>query len=142
MVEQTARIELPAWLAAIALPPAPASDEACMRLAIKLAGENVARNSGGPFGAVVRSDSAGVQARAAEAERVGVDVEQDWLSDPLAAMWERRHDKLDEQTRPIGGTWTTPLGVVTRGPGLSGDPGEDCNCVCATALKVKPKPAM
>lgn len=59
MVEQTARIELPAWLAAIALPPAPASDEACMRLAIKLAGENVARNSGGPFGAVVRSDSAG-----------------------------------------------------------------------------------
>jgi len=63
VVEQTAQVRLPAWLAdwlaATALPAAPASDEACMRLAIWLACENVARNSGGPFGAVVRSDSTG-----------------------------------------------------------------------------------
>lgn len=84
----------------------------------------------------IRSDSAGVQARAAEAERVGVDVEQEWMSDPMAALWDRRHDRLDGARRPIGGQWRTPLGVDTRGPGLSGDPGEDCNCVCATALRV------
>jgi hypothetical protein len=90
----------------------------------------------------IRSDSAGVQARGAEATRVGVEVEQGWLSDPLAAMWDRRHDRLDGETRPLGGTWRTPLGVETRGPGLSGDPGEDCNCVCATALVVKPRPAV
>lgn len=58
-MEQTARIRLPDWLAAMPLPPEPAADEACMRLAIGLARENVARNSGGPFGAVVRSDSTG-----------------------------------------------------------------------------------
>ena len=86
----------------------------------------------------IRSDSAGVQARAAEADRVGVAVEQEWMSDPMAALWDRRHDRLDEVRRPIGGTWRTPLGVDTRGPGLSGDPGEDCNCVCATALRVVP----
>lgn len=59
MVELTAEIRLPDWLAAMALPAAPVSDEACMTLAINLARENVARNSGGPFGAVVRSDSTG-----------------------------------------------------------------------------------
>lgn len=59
MVEQTARIQLPDWLAETPLPRPPASDEACMRLAIGLARENVARDSGGPFGAVVRSDSTG-----------------------------------------------------------------------------------
>lgn len=59
MVEQIAHVRLPDWLAALPLPPAPASDEACMQLAIRLARENVARNSGGPFGAVVRSDSSG-----------------------------------------------------------------------------------
>ena len=59
MVEQTAQIRLPDWLATIALPPPPASDTVCMQLAIRLARENVARNSGGPFGAVVRSDSSG-----------------------------------------------------------------------------------
>lgn len=86
----------------------------------------------------IRADSAGVQARAAEAGRVGVPVEQEWMSDPMAALWDRRHDRLDAERRPIGGTWRTPLGVETRGPGLSGDPGEDCNCVCATSLRVLP----
>ena len=59
MVTRSAEIRLPDWLAAMALPPAPASDEACMRLAIAAARENVARGSGGPFGAVVRGDSSG-----------------------------------------------------------------------------------
>ncbi len=52
-------IRLPAWLAALALPLAPASDEACMAFAVMAAGENVARGTGGPFGAVVRDDASG-----------------------------------------------------------------------------------
>jgi tRNA(Arg) A34 adenosine deaminase TadA len=51
-----AEIRLPDWLAGRVLPAAPASDEACMTLAIELARENVARGGGGPFGAVVRGD--------------------------------------------------------------------------------------
>ena len=50
---------LPDWLAETPLPAAPASDEACMRLAIAAARENVARGTGGPFGAVVRADATG-----------------------------------------------------------------------------------
>lgn len=55
----SAEIRLPEWLAKRALPPAPASDEACVTLAVELARENVARRSGGPFGAVVRLESSG-----------------------------------------------------------------------------------
>jgi tRNA(Arg) A34 adenosine deaminase TadA len=54
-----AEIRLPDWLAGRSLPAAPASDEACMMLAIELARENVAHGGGGPFGAVVRSDGDG-----------------------------------------------------------------------------------
>ena len=54
-----AQIRLPDWLAAAALPAAPASDEACMRFAIMAAGENVKRGTGGPFGAVIRNDATG-----------------------------------------------------------------------------------
>jgi tRNA(Arg) A34 adenosine deaminase TadA len=50
-----AEIRLPGWLAGLALPSAPASDAACMELAIELARKNVARRTGGPFGAVMRS---------------------------------------------------------------------------------------
>lgn len=50
-----AEIRLPEWAANRSLPPAPASDDACMALAIALSRENVARRTGGPFGAVVRS---------------------------------------------------------------------------------------
>ena len=59
MAPVSAEIRLPDWLAAKALPAAPVSDEACMRLAIAAAGENVARRSGGPFGAVIRLDATG-----------------------------------------------------------------------------------
>lgn len=55
----TAEIRLPGWLGQLLLPPAPASDEACMAFAIELAHENVARRSGGPFGAVVRAEASG-----------------------------------------------------------------------------------
>jgi tRNA(Arg) A34 adenosine deaminase TadA len=51
-----AEIRLPEWLSAWPLPAAPASDEACMSLAVALSRENVARGGGGPFGAVVRLD--------------------------------------------------------------------------------------
>jgi len=55
----SAEIRLPGWLEQLPLPPAPASDEACMALAIELARENVARGGGGPFGAVIRSEADG-----------------------------------------------------------------------------------
>ena len=54
-----AEIRLPAWLAAMPLPPAPVSDEACMRLAIAAADQNVARSTGGPFGACLRLEASG-----------------------------------------------------------------------------------
>ena len=59
MLKLGAEFRLPDWLAGTPLPVAPASDEACMRFAIAVARENVARGSGGPFGAVVRADSTG-----------------------------------------------------------------------------------
>lgn len=59
MAATTAEIRLPGWLAEMPMPPAPASDEACMRLAIAAARENVARGSGGPFGAAIRLDATG-----------------------------------------------------------------------------------
>ena len=59
MVKRAADIRLPDWLVAMAPPAAPVSDEACMRLAITLACENVAQETGGPFGAVVRADFTG-----------------------------------------------------------------------------------
>jgi tRNA(Arg) A34 adenosine deaminase TadA len=68
MARATAEIRLPAWLAEKALPPAPASDEACMRFAIAAARENVARQTGGPFGAIIRNDATG------EVVGVGVNV--------------------------------------------------------------------
>mgnify|MGYP006325778709 FL=1 len=52
-------IRLPAWLVAMPPPLAPASDEACMRFAIAISRENVARLSGGPFGAAIRLDATG-----------------------------------------------------------------------------------
>ncbi len=57
MVSTAAEIRLPEWLASWPLPTAAASDEACMRLAIAIARENVAQRSGGPFGALVRDDA-------------------------------------------------------------------------------------
>lgn len=59
MAASAIEIRLPGWVAALVLPPAPASDEACMRLAISLAAENVARGTGGPFGACLRRDASG-----------------------------------------------------------------------------------
>jgi tRNA(Arg) A34 adenosine deaminase TadA len=68
MPEMSAQIRLPGWFAALSLPAAPASDDDCMRFAIAIARENVARSAGGPFGAVIRSDAAG------EVIGVGVNV--------------------------------------------------------------------
>ena len=59
MPPASAEIRLPAWLAQTPLPIAPVSDATCMRLAITAARENVARRSGGPFGAAIRLDSTG-----------------------------------------------------------------------------------
>ncbi len=63
-------IRLPDWLAAMTLPGAPASDEACLRLALAAARGNVERKSGGPFGAVVRAEATG------EVVGVGVNLAQ------------------------------------------------------------------
>ena len=58
-IATAAEIRLPDWLAAWALPAAPVSDEGAMGLAVAIARENVARGSGGPFGACVRDDASG-----------------------------------------------------------------------------------
>jgi len=68
MAATAAEIRLPDWLAGMPLPTAPASDEACMRFAIAAARENVARSTGGPFGAALRLDATG------EVIGVGVNV--------------------------------------------------------------------
>jgi tRNA(Arg) A34 adenosine deaminase TadA len=58
-IARAAEIRLPEWLASWATPVAPASDAAAMELAVQVARENVARRSGGPFGACVRADATG-----------------------------------------------------------------------------------
>jgi tRNA(Arg) A34 adenosine deaminase TadA len=58
MASNSADIRLPDWLAARPLPPAPASDAECLKLAIDLARENASRGLG-PFGSVVRADRTG-----------------------------------------------------------------------------------
>lgn len=58
-IASAAEIRLPDWLSATPLPPAPASDAACMAFAVAAAGENVARGTGGPFSAVIRDDASG-----------------------------------------------------------------------------------
>ncbi len=63
-------IRLPDWLAVLSLPAAPVSDAACMQLAILAASENVARGTGGPFGACVRDNATG------EVIGVGVNLAQ------------------------------------------------------------------
>lgn len=65
-----ALIRLPEWLAGLSLPAAPADDAACMALATQAASENVARGTGGPFGACVRDDATG------EVIGVGVNLAQ------------------------------------------------------------------
>lgn len=55
----SAEIRLPDWLAAWPAPAAPVSDSDAMKLAVAIARENVARRSGGPFGACLRADSSG-----------------------------------------------------------------------------------
>ena len=58
-IATAAEIRLPDWLAAWVLPAAPVTDEGAMGLAVAIARENVARGSGGPFGACVRDDASG-----------------------------------------------------------------------------------
>jgi len=54
-----AEIRLPDWLAAVPVPPSPASDAACMAFAVALAHGNVVNGTGGPFGACLRADATG-----------------------------------------------------------------------------------
>lgn len=79
----------------------------------------------------VRSESAGTQARYAEAEAKGIRVAQEWLSDAYAAQFDRRHDRMDGKRVDVGEHFVLPSGVRTLGPGLSGDVSEDVNCRCA-----------
>ena len=58
-IATAAEIRLPDWLAARPLPAAHVSDADAMWLAVAIARENVARGSGGPFGACLRDDSDG-----------------------------------------------------------------------------------
>lgn len=63
-------IRLPVWLVEPGLPAGAAGDGGCMALATWAASENVARGTGGPFGACVRDDATG------EVIGVGVNLAQ------------------------------------------------------------------
>ena len=79
----------------------------------------------------VRSQESGYEARIGRAVEAGVPITgHGWLSDPLAAQWPRRHDRMHDVIAPLGQLFVLPSGVSTRGPGLSGDPNEDINCRC------------
>jgi len=80
----------------------------------------------------VRSQESGYGRRIDRAAAMGVPIiGHGWLSDPLAAMFDRRHDLMHRKTVALGGRFVLPSGVETEGPGLSGVPGEDINCRCA-----------
>lgn len=90
----------------------------------------------------VRADSVGTLSRYSAAEARGLVVEQEWMSDPMAAQWDRHHETLDGILKRPGESWTFASGISATGPGLSGDPGEDCNCGCGVRPKViRKKPA-
>ncbi len=86
----------------------------------------------------VRSQESGYERRIERARAGGVPIiGHRWLSDPMAARWERRHDLVHGQVAPIGGLFRLPSGVQTQGPGLSGDPGEDIHCRCARSAVLR-----
>ena len=83
----------------------------------------------------VRAQSEGVAARYGVAAEAGIQLEQEWLA---ARNGDTRdsHRAMDGQRAPVGGVFRFPSGVEARGPGLSGDPGEDINCRCAVRAVV------
>lgn len=89
----------------------------------------------------LRSQESGYERRIWRASTVGVPIlGNEWLSDPVAAKWKRRHDLLHGVKVPLGGVFRYPTsGITTAGPGLSGDPGEDINCRCARRAWLRPK---
>lgn len=78
----------------------------------------------------VRAQSDGANARYREAAASGMDLRLEWLSARDQHV-RPEHRALDGQTVAVSGRWRFPGGVETTGPGLSGDPGQDCNCRCA-----------
>lgn len=78
----------------------------------------------------VRSDSAGTKARYESAIEAGYTVKQEWLTARDSHVRDS-HRALDQVVVEIGQVFTFPGGPSTEGPGLSGDPSEDCNCRCA-----------
>lgn len=86
----------------------------------------------------VRSQESGYQRRIEWSASEGIPiVGHEWLSDPLAAMFDRVHNLMHGKTAPIGGKFTLPSGVVTEGPGLSGVAGEDINCRCCRRALIR-----
>ncbi|HVY90852.1 MAG TPA: nucleoside deaminase [Hyphomonadaceae bacterium] len=59
MTQTSAVIRLPDWMAAWPMPAGRVSDEEAMKLAVAFSRENAARGTGGPFGAVIRSEPEG-----------------------------------------------------------------------------------
>lgn len=88
----------------------------------------------------LRAQSSGYQRRVWRAHSVGVPIlGNEWLSDPIAAEWPRRHDLLHGVKVPLGGQFRYPSGALTDGPGLSGVAGEDINCRCARRAWLAPR---
>lgn len=86
----------------------------------------------------VRSQESGYQRRIERSASEGIPiVGHEWLSDPLAGLFDRLHNLMHGKTAPIGGVFTLPSGVTTEGPGLSGVAGEDINCRCCRRAKIR-----
>lgn len=69
------------------------------------------------------------------AERLGFTPQTIWNCSNVNSR--DSHLNLDGTAADDNGLWTFDSGVQTKGPGLSGDPGEDINCRCFITVEIK-----
>jgi len=62
------------------------------------------------------------------AEKKGVKYRRIWRASPQG--WPRDHQSMDGQEADDDDLFVYPSGNQSEGPGLSGDPADDCNCKC------------
>lgn len=84
----------------------------------------------------VRAQSEGTDSRFKAAEAAGIALEQEWLSARDDSTRDS-HRAIDGQRVAVGELFLFPSGIQTRGPGLSGVPGEDIHCRCAVRAVLK-----
>lgn len=82
-----------------------------------------------------RAQESGALRRYQRAEAAGFTVGREWLTS-LDTHVRDTHRPMEGQIVGVGESFTYPSGATTMGPGLSGDPGEDCNERCCTRAVV------